>query len=296
MKSLYFFLLSLVLGLSCSCSKKTSSEKAKPLIVVSVSPYDSFIKKISGDFFNVQAAVPPNFNSHLFEPTPSQIQGFDQAVMWFGISEPFEKKLLLSLKSHNPNLIAVDLSAIALHDKNAHSHQIGTQGCSHHDHEGEDRHYWTDPMIALEQCGMILKALNDRFPEKKEMFERNYQTLKNEFISLDQSCKRILGSVKGSAIIISHPSLGYFCQRYDLIQLALECEGKTPLPEDLTKILQFSKQHPVRCVFAVEQFDNRGAISVSDYLKLSLYTINTNAPGYFENFKNIANDIAKGNK
>lgn len=295
MKKTFLFLLCSFTFLFFACSKKTTTFSNKPLVIVSVSPYETFVRQIAGDTLEVKAAVPANFNAHLFEATPRQIQGFEKASLWFGIGEPFEKNLVQSLKSYNKNLITVDLSH--LHDLDHYAHEHSHSACSHghHHDEGMDRHFYSSPKLALEQSRMILKTLVKLYPNNKDLYQENFLKLEKDFKQLIDETTKLLAPCKGKAIIVSHPSLGYFCQDYHLIQLSLECEGKTPLPEDLTKTLSLSKSHPVLCVFGLEQFDNKGAVAISDHLKLPLYIININNPDYFKNIKHIAELIEKNN-
>jgi len=300
MKYLFITLLSSMLALMACSKNEEKKQTEKPLILVSVSPYDTFVKKIAGDTVDVKTAVPSNYNSHVFETTPKQIEKFDQAKIWIGIQEPFEKNLLKSLKTYSKDIITLDLSKnlpLADYDQKSLTHQ----NCSHHHdhdhhhhHEDElDRHFWTSPRLSRLQSEMIKQTLVQTFPEHKTLYEKNFKQLEKEFEDLDANLKSTLKKVKGCAIILSHPSLGYFCKDYDLVQLSIECEGKTALPEDLQKVLSLSKQHEVLCIFTQEQFDNKGAIAVAKHLNLPVYTINPNKEDYFKNMQEIADLIAK---
>ena len=298
MKKTFLPLLLLCALLIFACSKQAIRPKyAKPLVLVSVSPYDEFVRRIAGSTVEVKAAVPANFNAHLFEATPKQIAGFEHAVLWMGVGEPFEKNLVQALQSYNKNLKTIDLGNLP------HLHQYAsdasTHSCSHdhghHDDEGIDKHFYSSPHLALEQARLILAALEKAFPHHAKLYKTNFSILEKEFQDLIASTHQLLAPCKGKAIIISHPSLGYFCHDYHLLQLALECEGKTPLPEDLVSTLSFAKTHKVLCVFGLEQFDNKGALAISNHLQLPLYIINLNDPDYFNNILHIAKLIATNN-
>lgn len=273
----------------CQTKKKTSFPLT-PVVIVSLSPYQTFVEAIAKETLIVKTAVPANFNAHLFEPAPKQMQDFEKGQIFFGIDEPFEKHLLQSLRSYRPSLIYVDLGKGIDRKKTTSPHLH----CSHTaHHEEKDRHYWTDPLIALSQSEKILQVLIKHFPEHKELYEKNFEDLKSRFLSLDRELEKTLSCCKNIAIVSSHPSLGYFCERYELEELSIECEGKTPLPQDLQKILSASKNRKVVSVFGYEQFDNKGAVAMSQYLHLPLHIININAPDYFDNMKKIGSTISR---
>lgn len=290
----YIFVIPCLLALLLSgCSWHKPINTIKPLVVVSVSPYDTFVREIAGDTIEVKVAVPANYNSHVFEPTPKHMQGFQHACMWFGIGEPFEKKLLHVLNDQNKSLIQVDLTQdLPLDSYDTHSE--ADHVCGHaHDHEAIDLHIWTSPKLALLQTETIARFLINKFPQHKTLYENNLSHLKRRFQELDLQLSQMLEPVQNHAIVISHPSLGYFCQDYNLIQIAIECEGKSVMPSDLNHILTLAKEHPVLCVFIQEQFDNKGALSIARRLQLPVYTINPNDPDYFNNLNTIAHEMIK---
>ncbi|MEI8300543.1 MAG: zinc ABC transporter substrate-binding protein [Chlamydiota bacterium] len=290
------FLLITLTICTLSCTRKPSSQSnlSKPLVIVSLSPYDTFVKDIAGDTLTVKVAVPPNYNAHVFEPTPKHLANFHQASLWFGIGEPFEAILLRTLTQRSPKLVTIDLSKnIPLrHDAStcsaAHSHSLHSALASD---ETIDRHFWMSPHIAWLQVEIIAETLIHKFPENKGLYEKNLEIFRQKLLNLDKDLHHLLNPYKGQAIIISHPSLGYFCQDYDLLQISIECEGKTPLPADLYKVIALAKEHKALCVFTQEQFDNKGALLMAKQLHLPAYSINPNLPEYFDNLMTIAKNI-----
>lgn len=278
---------------SCSSTK----EKKKPTVLVSISPYQTFVKEIAEDTVDVKVAVPENANPHLYEPTPSQMKGFDNIQIWFQIKMPFESKLLTSLKSFNPKLKIIDLtqdmpptpsSAITLNSCSSHHHD--------HDHEEDDVHYWMSPRLLEQQVQMITETLCKKFPEHAALYEKNAEKVSNKLHDLDERLHILLSTCKEDALIISHPDLTYFCEEYNLVQIAIECEGKSPLPQDMQKIFAFAKTSPVLCVFTQPQFDNKGSLAIAKHLHIPVFSLNPNDPNYFESLNQIANDLLTAKK
>jgi zinc transport system substrate-binding protein len=296
MRYLIYLFIFISLGFTAACSKKSPSSEKNPLVIVSVSPYDTFVKSIAGDTLDVRVAVPANYNPHLFEPTPKQMEGFQRATIWFGIGEPFEETILRSLKSYDNRLVSVDLSeSIPFQSYEEEDLTINSCGASHHHHhdEGVDRHFWMSPYLSSLQVEKITEALIKLFPQHTELYKKNLTQLQKNLEILDKETFHALERFQDHAIIVSHPSLGYFCKDYHLIQISIECEGKTPLPSDLKKILSLSEKYPVLCVFTQEQFDNKGALTIAKRLNLPVYSINPNDPNYFDNIKALAKDISQ---
>ncbi len=281
MKRIFIPFFSLILLLT-GCS--SAPEKTAPLIVVSVPPYVKFVEIITQNKFDIKAAITSERNPHTYEPPPREIKQLENASIWIGVGEPFEKKMIQVLSDHNPNLRIVNLSKeIAL------PHTC-FEGCHHH--HGEDLHIWMSPKLAKEQAKVIAKTLIAQFPDEKENFEEGLNTLLSKLDTLDQNLTEILKPFKGDAILVSHPAFGYFCNAYDLLQISIECEGKAPKPRDLEHILHEAKHHHARCVLLQVQFNTQGGILIAKELDLPYFEANPLAEDYFSNLQHIGELIA----
>ena len=293
MKKQSFFLL-IGLFLIClisGCSSFDKSQK-KPRVLVTISPYQTFVRLVARDLIEAKVAVPEDFNAHLFEPTPKQIKHFDKVDVWFQVGMPFEAQLEKLLKSVNPNIKIVDLTQ-GMHESSSHTYEFNPCSQSKHHHDHPDLHFWMSPPYALRQVEKISAVLSQTYPEYAKEFEENLERSVDGFIGLDEEISSIVSPLKNSAIITSHPSLTYFCKHYSLYQIAIECEGKSPLPKDIQKILEITKKHSPVCVFTQDQFDNKGSLAIAKLLKLPVYKINPHNPKYFEEMTKIADDLSK---
>ncbi|PCI91085.1 hypothetical protein COB11_08705, partial [Candidatus Aerophobetes bacterium] len=267
----YFLCL---LALCASCSKPSNTNET-PLVLVSISPYQTFVEMIAKDTVQVKVCVPENFNAHLFEPTPKQMRGYNTAKLWLSVGMPFEKKLMSSLKTLNPNLKIVNLSrGIPILDDTKDNFVFGSCGAHSHDHDRdhghdhEDLHFWMSPTLMMTQAETITDALSKEFPNNAKFYRKNLKKVLEKLSALNGQITSILYPYKDSAVITSHPSLTYFCKNYGLIQISIECEGKSPLPRDISKILSLTRKHHTLCVFIQEQFDNKGALAIAKKLQL----------------------------
>src|SRR5690348_17307467 len=84
---------------------------AKPYILVSIAPQKFFVKQIAGDTVNVNTIVPAGSSPHTYEPTPRQMIRASEAVIWFRIGEPFEKRSINVFRCHHPGMDIVDTRA-----------------------------------------------------------------------------------------------------------------------------------------------------------------------------------------
>ena len=279
--------IALVAAWSSSCNKNLESDKPqKPLLLVSIAPYQFLTERIAGSGFAVKTVVPPGANPHSYEPTSKQVAGISQGSVWFLIGEPFEKKVLPILKNRNPTLVAADLrEGIDLIDDLDHLCPL----CSY-DHQ--DRHIWLSPKSAAAQADGIAKVLGDRFPEKRDLFFENAGALRAELEQLDLEIASLLKSVEQRTLLVSHPAFGYFCRDYNFEQLSVEFEGKDPRPRHLEEVIQRAVSQSAELALALPQHNNKGAQLIAERLHIPIRVIDPYSADYFQTLRLLAHLIA----
>ncbi len=265
------------------------AQPEKPTVLVTIAPYAYFAERIAGGTVHIQTLVPPESNVHIYEPSPKLVQVSGQAQVWFRIDEPFEQKIVKAFQERNKKMRIVNLQeGVAL----INEENLIRASCGHY-HGGKDLHTWASPKIALQQSQVIANTLIELFPEQKELYQKNFDALAADLKELDQDLSAMLTPFKGEAILISHPSLGYFCRDYGLLQLSVECEGKDPRPKDVEQILSLANVYHVRSVLIQAGFNNQGAQFFAAKLHLHIYRIDPYAKDYLNNMRKIAEYIAR---
>ena len=260
--------------------------ESRPLLLVSIAPYRSFIERISGPEFRVQTIVPQGDSAHSYEPTARQVAQMSQGRIWFRIGEPFEEKILPFLKEHNPELVVLDLreGIEMLHAEEG--------GCSHCAQDHEDRHIWMSPTLAAKQVQAMAELLHKTFPNDNQNFQANADLLCQELVALDLEIIGKLSGVDHRAILVSHPAFGYFCHDYQCEQLSVEYEGKDPRPQYLERLLHQAADQHVALAIALPQYNNKGAQRIAEQLQLPVQLLDPYSPEYFQTMRRLASWIA----
>lgn len=246
----------------------------KPLVVVSVPPYVEFVTAIAGDHVDVETALPPSFDPHSGETTPQKMAAIGRASVWIGVGEPFEKRLIEAAKRQNPALRVVNLSQ---------GTDLISAGC----HHGPDRHIWTSLSLAEGQARRIAEALEPFGPTKLDAY------VKRLYIA-DKEISSLLAPVKGSAVVVAHPSLAYFCRDYGLKELSVECEGKELGPQELTKLLTTIRQQERLCFLTQPQFSRKGIDLLAKQVGCTPRAVDPLRPDYIESMRDVARAIVEG--
>lgn len=285
-----FTLLAIFIGVA-SC--ETEQKKTQPTVLVSVAPYVYFVKRIAHRLYNVVPLVPANANPHVYEPTPQQVEEHRNAFMWVRLGELFDKKVERVFREMDSPITIVDVTEgiELLSTCEGPILSAGHATCDHPD--AKDLHIWLSQRLAKIQAKTIANALSLQFPDLKEEFDRNLTTLLEELDFIDKEISQLLQPLKGSAIMASHPAFAYFCNDYGLIQIPVEIEGKEPLPQQVTQIMEQAKAYSIKSILIEPQYSNKGAELIAQRMRIPTHIINPYDEDYANNMLTLAKLIAE---
>ncbi len=282
---------SLVLALLfCLCSPGLSlSEAASPdkiKVFTSLAPVSFVVEEIGRDLVDVQTLIPVGRDPHTFSPTPRQVVALGKAQLYFTVDMSFEKELLGRLAAGYSKLHVADCSiGIAKRQMN-HDHH-------HHHQNGEgDPHIWlgVDPLTKMAEN--IAVNLAQIVPEFQTQFQENLSLFLNSLNQLENNLRLTLKPYQGRSFLVFHPSFGYFAESFNLVQQAVEIEGKSPSPRQLTNIIRMAKSQKIKVIFVQPQFDKRAATRIAQAIEGEVLTMDPLAANVFENLREMAEKIA----
>lgn len=269
---------------------------AKPMVVVSIVPEKTFIKKIAKDKVSVTVMVQPGNSPHTYEPKPSQMIAISKSKLYFSMEVEFEETWVERFKSQNPSLKFINLSSnITKIPMTAHHHygDKDRKEESHH-HNGLDPHIWTSPKNVSIMAETIYKALVELDPVNEKFYKTNLKDFLNEIQYTDKKIKETLKELPPKAkFMVFHPSWGYFAHDYNLVQIAVEVEGKKPKPKEMVTIIKEAKEEHVRVIFTQPEFSDKSAKIIARELHIPVEKTSPLSPNWSENLINMAKKIAK---
>ncbi|MFN2340268.1 MAG: metal ABC transporter solute-binding protein, Zn/Mn family [Halanaerobium sp.] len=166
-------------------------------------------------------------------------------------------------------------------DEHGHSHA-----------EGRDPHIWLSPARVSYMVEIMRDELIELLPEYEAEFKENTEQYLAELEAADQKNKELLASSKGEAILVYHPSFGYFTEHYGLKLLAIEKDGKEPGPQHLQQIIENAKEQGIQNVFYQAEIDSTRTRAVAEELGGKIVQLNPLAENYIENLEKMAAEMA----
>ncbi len=257
--------------------------------VVSILPQKTFVKAIGGEKVNISLMVLPGNSPHTYEPKPSQMISVAKADLYFAMDVEFEQVWLPKFKSLNSNMKIIDIA------ENVEKMHMG-QAHDEHSHEGEDPHIWTSPANVKIIAQNIYEALASYDAQNADYYKSNLESFLTSIEKTNIKIKEILSTLKNSrTFMVFHPSWGYFAKTYNLDQIAVEVEGKSPKPKELVLLIKEAKEEKVTAIFTQPEFSDASAKIIANELNIPIVKVSPLAPDWSENLIKIAKSIAGNN-
>jgi len=278
---------------------------AKLRVFVSIPPQKYFVQRVGGDLVQVDIMVPAGASPHTYEPKPRQMAAISQADIYFTIGVEFESAWMRRFAAANPRMRIVDTAAqirripISGHhhhdepEHDGHGHeQHGQEGAGdRHDEEhqaGLDPHIWLSPPLVKQQAAAILAALQAADPRNAPRYLDRHDRFVADLEALDGELKEMFSGRQRTRFLVFHPSWGYFAEAYDLEQVAVEVEGKSPKPAQLQEIIERMRTENIRVIFVQPQFSDRSAKLIARSIDGEVVSIDPLAEEWLENMRHVA--------
>ena len=259
-------------------------------IVVSILPQQTFLKAIGGDKVNITLMVLPGNSPHTYEPKPSQMIAVAKSELYLAIDVEFEHVWLPKFQSLNSKMHTIDsIKGIEkMPMKQAHHEHE-----AHDKHEGKDPHIWTNPSNVKIIAQNIYEALVTYDAPNAPYYKTNLDTFLASIAKTDTQIREILSHLKGSrTFMVFHPSWGYFAKAYNLEQIAVEVEGKSPKPRELVTLIKEAKEEKVTAIFTQPEFSDASAKIIANELHIPVVKVTPMSSHWSENLIHMAKTIA----
>jgi len=279
-------------------------------VAVTLQPYAKIVEEIGGDRVSVISMIPPNADPHSYEPKPGVLKTFSKADLYLSDSSGLDQVWLPRFLSVNKKIEMVYISSGVSWMQESEDHHHG----HHHDHHhGEDHHenkhkheenasldphLWTSPKQVIKLAENVLSALIKKDAASKSYYESRYQLFIEKWTSIDQFIEKTVSQIpeKRRIFIVFHPSYGYLARDYDLIQRAIEVEGKEPKPQDLKALILEAQKNDIRAIFVQPQFSKRSAESIAKQLNAVVVSTDPLAYDIEKNLRNFIQALLEASK
>lgn len=168
--------------------------------------------------------------------------------------------------------------------------ELTHEGHSH----GYDPHIWLDPDNAAVMAQNICKALCDRYPAHRDIFEANTKALTGRLWELKAWGQEALSDLSQRKLVTFHDGFAYLADAFDLELLASveEEAGSEASAADLTEIIGLVQAHDLPCVFTEKNGSEAAASVIAAETGCESYALDMAMSGdYFEAMEHNINTL-----
>lgn len=248
-------LVVLLLGAAAACSPQRDS--SKPLVAVSIHPYELLLKDLCGDAVEVRAIIPADASPHTWSPKPSDLKTLDAADLIVINGAGLEHGLEQALRGREEK--TVDASGLP----GVLPPEAGTE---------PNPHLWISPLRVMALARGLADPLQARFPALRDTISARMQKLSANLLALHIQITKERTAFGSPAVVTYHDSFQYFLDDYgiNLAGMVMESPGKEPGPKELARLADAIKAQKVRAIFVEPQFDRKAATVLAKEHNLNL--------------------------
>lgn len=259
---------------------------AAPLeLFVSIPPQKYLVDQLGGDLVESHVLVGQGQSPHLFHPTSRQMMALARAKLFFTMDMEFEHILLAKLQQSASSLKIIN-SVRSIPKISMDTHRHGDSS-----HVSKDPHVWLSPLNLKTMAAIMARELIAADSVNQGIYKRNLIKLNDELERLDSTIQKELAPFAGASFYVFHPSFGYFANRYNLRQEAVEWGGKAPTPRQLSALIAKAKKEHVKVIFVQAQFDSRSGVAMARAIGGEVVPLNPLAENVTENLELMAAHI-----
>lgn len=141
----------------------------------------------------------------------------------------------------------------------AHDH-----GHEHGHHHEQDSHIWLAPANAKIMANNICAGLSKQFPQHKQTFEKNLQSLHTDLDALQLYGEQRLKDLRCREMITFHDGFAYFAHAFDLniLEAVEEESGSEASAQELKHLIGMVDEHHLPAIFT----EVNGSVSAADII------------------------------
>lgn len=267
---IHSFLIILLAMIGFGCQTTSETNHSENIIYTSIYPLQFIAERIVGDTAQVQSVYPPGVDAHTYEPTSKEIIDMaegDAFIYLGGAMEGFAENTANAIKSHDVRLIEMHpFQELFISTDDSHDH---------HEHGDVDPHFWFDPERMIIAAEIIKNELAQLYADHADLYEKNYDQLKEALIALDDSFQQVMEEKTDKHIIVSHAAYGYWEEKYGITQVPVSglTSSHEPSQKELANIVELAEELNIQYVLFEQNVSNRLATIVQEHLGAEALTL-----------------------
>ncbi len=256
MKKLISLLLIILLIPISGCSD-TAMDNGKIQITATLFPQYDFARQIGGDKVDVTLLLPAGQESHLYDPSPSDMTRISKSDLFIYTGDLMEGWAGDIASSVGDSVKILNVSEdIELFSSDEHNHA-----------HSADPHIWLDFDNAKKMCAKIAAELIILSPDDADYFIDNLTEYTNLLTQLDEEYRLAFESASDKELVFGGRfAVGYLTRRYNVKYKSAysSCSANSePAVSDIALLSDYVKNYDIKAVYCEEFSDPKVAREIA---------------------------------
>ncbi len=262
-------------------------------MTVSIAPQAWLVEQIGGERVVVTTLVEPGTSPSTYQPSDAQVSRMMRSAVYFRVGVPCERGPWFEAIQSSRRVEIVDLrEGIDRLLLPRHHHDVEAERGNRHTN-GNDPHIWLSPARLKVQAKTIGVALERLDPDHSAEYRHQRERFEASLGRLDRDLRQQLAPHAGRAFLVFHPAWGYFADDYELRQLALEIEGKSPSEAEVTQLQKLARSEGLGVIFVQPQIRGSAAAAVAEAIGGRTEVLDPLAADVVANLRHVAGRIVR---
>ena len=215
----------------------SSGSDGRPTVVATTTQAADLARVVAGDRAEVRGVLAPNSDPHDYEVRPGDVKALARAELVVRSGGDLDGWLGGAIDSAGADAPVLDLLE-----------RVGA--------EGEDPHWWQDPIRAEAAVTAIAAALAKADPAGASAYEANAERGVRRLRALDAAVRRCIDRIpsRERTLVTTHDALGYYARRYGLRVVGTVIPSLSTQAQasagDLAELVDTIRRERVKAIFA----------------------------------------------
>lgn len=277
------FLLMCIPLTGCSDTVTSETKREKISIVSTVFPGYDFARQIAGDHAELTLLLPPEADSHSYEPSGKdiiKIQNSDLFIYIGSEADQWVETVLASLEYPIQTFRLMDQVELLTeewiqgmepsddHDHDDHDDHDDDDHTHEHDASEYDQHVWTSPRNAMQITRNLAKVMGETDPDHSQVYHQHAEESVQQLKQLDQQFTDLFDTVSNTTLVFGDRfPMRYFVDAYGLDYYAAfsGCSTDTEAsPGTIAFLIDRIKEQSISTIFYLEFSNQNIANSIAE--------------------------------
>ncbi len=256
--------------LSAGCGGGDAGEGDGVQVLAGFYPLEWVAEQVGGDRVSVEALTPPGGEPHDLELAPRDVAAVEDAdllVYLAGFQPALDEAAEAAGGDHTWDVAdAADLIPVEDDDHEDHADEDhADEDHADHDHDGDDPHFWLDPIRMADVGDALAERLTELDPEGADTYAANAAALRAELTQLDDEMRTGLENCAVDTVVTAHDAFSYLADRYGLHVVGINglSPSREPQPAQLAEISRLVRDRGVTTVYTETLVDPAVAETVA---------------------------------